>query len=163
MRRLLLALLGMFLLLVAQAKAADTFSTIDRTDMMAILQDAGLSGVTDGTTDESSPWVMGKNDKNIFVIVDFYQCATGASGPARQCGQFRYRVYWDNSRNVDAKAVNAYNERYLFGRGFISSDGKYLYIDSAMNLDGGVTRDHLLKNLSYFLLVVDSFTGMVLP
>jgi len=166
MRRLILALSTFVLLaipLAGPAAADGDITTVNRTDMMAVLTQAGLTAVSDGTTDEAGPWIMGKTDKNIFLIVDFYQCEAGVTGPQRQCSQFRYRVYWENNRNVDAKAVGAYNEKYVFGRGYVTSDGKYLYLDYAMNLDGGVTRDHLVKNLNYFLQVVDAFTAMVLP
>jgi hypothetical protein len=164
MRRLPFILWLLVLVSSAPARAAEgDLTMISRTDMIAILQQAGITGVVDGTSDEASPWVEGKTASGINVVVDFYQCEAGLSGPERKCPSFRFKVYWDNARNIDAKTANAYNEKFVFARGFVSSDGKFLTIDFAMSLAGGVTRDHILQNLNLFLLTVIDFTTMVMP
>src|SRR6185437_11727536 len=38
--------------------SATVISTIGRADMMAIMQQAGMATVSDGTRDETSPWVV---------------------------------------------------------------------------------------------------------
>jgi len=143
--------------------SATVISTIGRADMMAIMQQAGMATVSDGTRDETSPWVVGSAPGGIFVEVDFFNCEAGVTGPQRQCGQFRFRVHWANSKKLDAKAVDAYNERYVFGRALASSDGKFIETTEAFNLEGGVTRDYIAKNLGYFLITVDDFINYVKP
>lgn len=138
-------------------------TTIGRADMMAIMQQAGMASVSDGTRDETSPWVVGSAPGGIFVEIDFFNCEPGVTGPQRQCGQFRFRVHWANSKKLDAKAVDAYNERYVFGRALASSDGKFIETTEAFNLEGGVTRDYIAKNLGYFLITVDDFINYVKP
>lgn len=155
-------LLFLFPSALAQAAEGD-LTMVSRTDMIAILQQAGITGVVDGTSDEASPWVEGKTASGINVVVDFYQCEAGVTGPERKCPSFRFKVYWDNARNIDAKAANAYNEKYVFARGFVSDDGKFLTIDYAISLAGGVARDHIVQSLNLFLLTVGDFTAMVMP
>ena len=145
------------------AASPAVITTIGRADMMAIMQQAGMASVSDGTRDETSPWVVGSAPGGIFVEIDFFNCEAGVTGPQRQCGQFRFRVHWANSKKLDAKAVDAYNERYVFGRAVASSDGKFIETTEAFNLDGGVTRDYIAKNLSYFLITVDDFINYVKP
>ncbi len=165
MRRLIVFLVIVLLGNDARAQVSETnlLTTVDRADMMAILRQAALDSVVDGTTDEVSPWVMGKTASGLNVVVDFFQCDAGNDGPRRKCSEFRFKVYWDNVRKIDAAAVDAYNEKYIFGRGFVSGDGKYVVVDYAMDLDGGVARDHILKNLNYFLLAVKDFSALVTP
>jgi putative sensory transduction regulator len=145
------------------AASPAVITTIGRADMMAIMQQAGMASVSDGTRDETSPWVVGSAPGGIFVEIDFFNCEAGVTGPQRQCGQFRFRVHWANSKKLDAKAVDAYNERYVFGRALASSDGKFIETTEAFNLDGGVTRDYIAKNLGYFLITVDDFINYVKP
>ena len=74
-----------------------------------------------------------------------------------------FRAFWNDTNKIDAAAVDAYNVQFLFGRGFVSEDGAYVYFDYAMDLDGGVTRDHIVSNLNNFLTNVSNFSGTVKP
>lgn len=146
----------------APSSASPVSATISRADMTAILQTAGLTEISDGTSDEAWPWIVGKTSNGLPIEVDFYRCEPG-TGPQRPCGQLRFKVTWNNLQAIDAKTVALYNEKYVFGRGVVTSDGKFVSTDYALNLDGGVTRDYLLKNLTYFMISVNDFMAMVKP
>ena len=168
MRRFLCALAAILLFTPGRAGAADPpaanaiFTTISRADMTSILQTAGLTDISDGTTDEAWPWMVGKTSTGLPVEVDFYRCDAGA-GPQRPCTQLRFKITWNNLQAIDAKAVALYNEKYVFGRGVVTSDAKYVSTDYPLNLDGGVTRDYIVKNLTYFLISANDFVAMVKP
>ena len=168
MRCFLCALAAILLSLPGTAGAADPpvanpiSTTISRTEMTAILQTAGLTEISDGTTDEAWPWMVGKTSTGLPVEVDFYRCDAG-TGPQRPCTQLRFKVTWNNLQAIDAKTVALYNEKYVFGRGLVTSDGKFVSTDYPLNLDGGVTRDFVLKNVTYFLISVSDFMTTVKP
>jgi hypothetical protein len=147
----------------AAAPAPSVFSTINRTAMMALMQQAGLTSVSDGTTDEAAPWLEGRMSNDFPVVVNFYVCEAGVTGPQRQCPYLAFKVTWNNTKNTDAAAVNKYTEQKVFSRGGVTTDGKYVYIDYSMNLEGGVTSDHIVKNLSYFMRTVTDFASIVNP
>jgi hypothetical protein len=165
MRRFAFVLATLFLALLARAEAADTapstFDTINRTDLMALMQQAGLTSVSDSTTDEASPWLLGRMANDFPVVVRLYSCEAGVTGPQRHCPYLSFSVTWNNTKNTDLAAVNGYNAQKVFGRGGISADGKTVYIDYAVNLEGGVTSDHIVKNIAYFLIAVNDFTTSV--
>ena len=169
MRRLLCGLAAVSTLALAGAEAAESppgaspvSATISRTDMAALLKAAGLSDIADGTSDEAWPWMVGKTSGGLPIEVDFYRCEPG-TGPQRPCGQLRFKVTWNNRQAIDARAVTLYNEKYVFGRGVVTSDGKFVSTDYPLNLDGGVTRDYIVKNLTYFLVSVNDFMATVKP
>jgi hypothetical protein len=175
MRRFAVIAATLFLILPARAQtggppvaaptpapASGIISTINRTDMMVLMQQAGLTAVSDGTTDEGSPWLLGRMSNDYPVVVNFYVCADG-TGPQRQCPYLTFKVTWNNTKNTDAAAVNKYNEQKVFGRGGASTDGKFVYVDYAINLEGGVTSDYIVKNLVYFQRTVTDFATIVNP
>ena len=169
MRCLLCALTALGFVVLGRAGAAEAppstspvSATITRADMAAILQTAGLTEISDGTSDEAWPWIVGKTSGGLPIDVDFYRCEPGA-GPQRPCGQLRFKVTWNNLQAIDAKTVALYNEKYVFGRGLVTSDGKFVSTDYPLNLDGGVTRDFVLKNVTYFLISVSDFMTTVKP
>ena len=168
MCRFAFVLATLLLAALTPAKAADTpppntFSTISRTDMMALMQQAGLTSVSDGTTDEASPWLLGRMANDFPVVVRLYSCEAGVTGPDRHCPYLSLSVTWNNTKNTELAAVNGYNAQKVFARGGVSADGKTVYIDYALDLEGGVTGDHVVKNIAYFLMTVNDFTTMVNP
>lgn len=147
----------------AAAAAPAIIDKISRSDMIALLQQDGLTQVSDRTTDEAAPWVAGTTKDGILVVVQFYDCDAGVTGSDRACRHFTFGTTWNNTKNLDAKAVNAYNEQKVFGRGVATSDGKYVYIDYAVNLDGGVTRNYIVQNFNYYLVALNDFISIVKP
>ena len=168
MRRFAFVFVTLLVVTPAYAQGADTpaptiFSTINRTDMIALMQQAGLTAVSDGTTNEESPWVQGTMSTNDTAIIYFYDCEAGVAGPQRHCAHMNFNVYWNNTKNTDAATLNSYNRLRVFGRGSLSEDGKYVTFDYAMNLEGGATGDMIVKNLAYFGLALGDFKSIVNP
>jgi hypothetical protein len=145
------------------AAAPAIIRTISRADMLAVMKEAGMTALKDGTIDETGPWVEGKTASGTVVDVYFYQCEAGVAGAQRQCGQLSFRSAWTNPRAIEAKAVNVYNYGYVFGRGVISADGQQVSHDYPLNLAGGVTRDFIAQNLSYYFLSLNDFIRIVSP
>jgi hypothetical protein len=147
----------------APTAAPTIIRTVSRAEMLAVMKEAGMTALKDGTVDENGPWVEGKTANGVVVDVYFYQCEAAVAGAQRQCGQLSFRSAWTNPRAIEAKAVNVYNYSYVFGRGVISADGQQVAHDYPLNLAGGVTRDFIAQNLSYYFLSLNDFIRIVGP
>jgi hypothetical protein len=168
MRRFAFVIAALLLAMLARAEAADApapkvFSTISRTDMIALMQQAGLTTVVDSTTDEATPWVQGRTSTDDPVVVYFFQCEANVTGPQRQCAHLNLNVFWNNTKGTDAAAVNSYNTQRVFGRGSLSADAKLITFDYAVDIEGGVTGDYIIKNIAYFLLALGEFKTITNP
>jgi hypothetical protein len=158
---------AIFVLLLAAATLSPTwaditFKTISRTDLTILIEGAG-STVEDKSEDGDDPWLIVKSpDKRTFNLF-MHECEKGILGPGRKCGQIRFKLFWDNDRKVTLETVNKFNLDYVFGRGFVTADGKSVGVDYALHLDGGVTRAFIRENMEYFLRVVEDFATEAKP
>ncbi len=168
MRRFAVVFAAMLVATLAHAQSTNApppsvLSTISRAEMIALMQQAGFTSVSDRTTDEATPWVQGTMPTGDTAVIYFYECESEVTGPQQHCAHMNFNMFWNNTKNTDAAAVNNYNTQRVFGRGSVSADGKYVTFDYAMDIEGGVTNDAIAKNLAYFELALADFKTMVNP
>jgi len=163
MNRFAISLCALLSLAPLSARAADTIDKISRADMMSLLKDLGMTDIKDDTTDEQWPSIQFATPGGYVEVVSFFDCQTGVTGPARTCDELLFQTNWNNTKNLDAAALNPYNVQKVFGRAGVSADGKNVSIDWGMDLDGGVTRENLMRNINYYQRTVSDFSTMVKP
>jgi hypothetical protein len=106
---------------------------------------------------EKPSWTIEAQNKTPFYMgADIRAC--DADGYPKGCLGIRYFASMDldnTSLAVARRTAERYNRDYYIGKAYVSEDGKSLYFENYLMLDGGVTEDNLEKNLNNFLAGYD--------
>lgn len=125
---------------------------ITRVELSAVLSSYGLS-VNDATTKETDPWVVAKTAKGTEFYVNMFDCE--GDGPAgRRCANLQFLAQWE-LRNADLDSANAYNQRFVFGRAYLSKDGRMFMFDYSIDIKDGVSVGNLKRHVDNWLRVLD--------
>lgn len=160
----MLSLLGAALLSIAAASAAPATKPmavpaavfqagISRIELSAVLSSHGLS-VSDSTTKESDPWLLAKTPKGTEFYVNMYDCS-GDGAEGRRCNNLQFLAQWDLAKTSDVNSANIYNQKFVFGRAYLSKDGKMFMFDYSVNIKDGVTTANLKRHVDNWLRVLD--------
>jgi hypothetical protein len=138
----------------AQAAPLAAFQKgISRVELAAVLSSYGLS-VNDATTKEADPWVVARTAKGTEFYVNMFDC-DGDGPTGRRCANLQFLAQWELPRNADLDSANAYNQKFVFGRAYLSKDGKMFMFDYSIDIKDGVSVSNLKRHVDNWLRVLD--------
>jgi hypothetical protein len=135
------------------APLPDVMLAITRVELIAVLSTYGLT-VTDSTTADSDPWLSAKTPKGTEFYVNMYDCQ-GTGAEERRCNNLQFLAQWDLAKNAGVDSANVYNQKFVFGRAYLSKDGKMFMFDYSVNIKDGVTTANLKRHVDNWLRVLD--------
>lgn len=159
MRSMLIAIAFALTALAGAATAANEPSPklldqgISRVELIAVLSSHGMT-VKDSTTSEEDPWLSAKTPKGVEFYVNMYDC-TGAGADKRRCNNLQFLAQWDLAKNASVDTANVYNQKFVFGRAYLSKDAKMFMFDYSVNIRDGVTTANLKRHVDNWLRVLD--------
>jgi hypothetical protein len=151
-----------FVLAAAPAAAQAVVSGQSRAEVVTLLSSMGIA-VEDKTEPGELPWLIGNTKSGRTFNIFLYDCGTRSPGPNRRCAEMQFRTLWDNQKSRTAEDMNRFALNKVFGRGYVTADGRSVGVEYAMHFEGGVTRPFIRANILYFLRVVDDFESIVSP
>lgn len=157
---LVVAVLGTLFVLTAPVRAEEdeVFRSITGEDLVTILQSQGFAAslTHDGYGD---PLIVAEIGNLSFTIIT-YGC-NGDVEPA--CARLQLAAQFhlpEGNSESDIAVMNAFNQRFLFGRAYIDPYGSAT-VDYTINLNQGISEDNLVDNLNIWVHVLDNFvTGL---
>ena len=158
-KSLLIALVAAFGLIGSAAAAAPVTKVklleggITRGELVEILASHGMT-VKDSTTSDEDPWLSAKTPKGTEFYVNMYDC-TGTGADKRRCNNLQFLAQWDLAKNAGVDSANIYNQKFVFGRAYLSKDGKMFMFDYSVNIKDGVTTANLKRHVDNWLRVLD--------
>lgn len=126
---------------------------ITRVELVDVLSSYGMT-VKDSTTSDEDPWLSAKAPKGVDFYVNMYDC-TGTGAQNRRCNNLQFLAQWDLSKNDSIESANVYNQKFVFGRAYLSKDGKMFMFDYSINIKDGVTAANLKRQVDNWLRVLD--------
>jgi hypothetical protein len=141
---------------VSTAPAAplpDVMMAISRVELIDVLSTYGLT-VTDSTTADADPWLSAKTPKGTEFYVNMYDCQ-GDGAENRRCNNLQFLAQWDLAKTTGLDSANVYNQKFVFGRAYLSKDGKMFMFDYSVNIKDGVTTANLKRHVDNWLRVLD--------
>lgn len=132
---------------------------VSRAELTKVLTQQGMT-VQDATQNETDPWLKAKAPKGTEFYVNMYDCA--GSGPDEQrCNNLQFLAQWEVSKRTTIDTANVYNQKFVFGRAYLSKDGKTFMFDYSVNIKGGVSGANLKRHVDNWLRVLDDIRGML--
>jgi hypothetical protein len=116
--------------------------------------------VTDATENEADPWLKAKSPKGVEFYVNMYDCE-GTGAESRRCNNLQFMAQWELSTRTTLETANVYNQKFVFGRAYMSKDGKTFMFDYSINIRDGVSRANLKKQVDNWLRVLDDVRSML--
>lgn len=160
--RILSSLAIAIALIAGDASAASTVlfeQGITRGELMAALKSQGLA-VKDATTSENDPWLNATTPKGTGFYVNMYDCL-GTGPDSRRCNNLQFLAQWEMSKDVNLTMANLYNQKFVFGRAYLSKDGKTFMFDYSVNIKGGVSAANLKRHVDNWLRVLDDVRELI--
>lgn len=154
MRSLAVGLVLAAAVIACPASAAGLRSTITAEELGRLLETAGLrSDIIDHPT-------RGVGATSTEGEVTFTVRALNCQGAPRACTTLMFFADFDLGRAPGPKdfdAVNKFNDGAVFGRAYVRPAANAIGVDYVVELDGGVTEEHLAKNVTRWRKVVADF------
>jgi hypothetical protein len=132
---------------------------ITRLELTKVLTSHGMT-VRDATQNEADPWLKARTPKGVEFYINMYQCA-GEGSSGRRCTNLQFLAQWERNKNTTIEAANIYNQKFVFGRAYLSEDGKTFMFDYSVNIQDGVTAGNLRKQVDNWLRVLDDVRGLL--
>jgi hypothetical protein len=132
---------------------------ITRLELTKVLTSHGMT-VRDATQNEADPWLKARTPKGVEFYINMYQCA-GEGPSGRRCTNLQFLAQWERNKNTTIEAANIYNQKFVFGRAYLSEDGKTFMFDYSVNIQDGVTAGNLRKQVDNWLRVLDDVRGLL--
>jgi len=145
------------LALTPAAAQAQMLSSVNADQLEAALADAGLNPtmMTDQTT--GAPVAVGQAGP-----FNFYVRTLSCSGTPKSCETLMFFANFSLDRPVagsDYIIVNSFNDSHVFGRAYVLNGSNEVGVDYVIELNGGVSQDHLAQNISRWADVIASFVA----
>lgn len=137
---------------------AQTLSALTAEELEQVLSDAGLSPEMKTNSANNAPVALGTVGEHNFTVRSM-----NCSGNPKACSEFMFFANFQLNRPItvgDFVAINNYNETQVFGRAYVlRSSGRSgeVGIDYVIELDGGVSLDHVTQNVERWGDVVTAF------
>jgi hypothetical protein len=139
---------------------AGTFANgITRLELTKVLTAHGMT-VRDATQNEADPWLKARTPKGVEFYINMYQCS-GEGAAGRRCTNLQFLAQWERNKNTTMETANVYNQKFVFGRAYLSQDGKTFMFDYSINIQDGVTAGNLRKQVDNWLRVLDDVRGLL--
>ena len=132
---------------------------VTRMELITLLSSYGLT-VKDATTNDSDPWLSAKTAKGTDFYVNMYDCqGDGADG--RRCNNLQFLAQWELTKNASVDSANTYNQKFVFGRAYLSKDGKMFMFDYSINIKDGVSTSNMKRHVDNWLRVLDDVRALL--
>ncbi len=142
---------------LAAPAGAQSKSTLTADELSAVLQAAGLNVEITEDAKTRNPVAAARAGS-----INFWVRALDCTGAPKACSTLMLFANFDLGREATAKdyqTVNAFNDRQVFGRAYLLPQRMQVGVDYVIELDGGVTSDHISRNIARWADVIDAFIG----
>ncbi len=137
--------------------AAQTLDAVNGDQLSAALSAAGLSPTIIEDAATGAPVAQGAaGDFGFFVR------ALSCSGTPPACENLVFFANFDLGRSVttsDYRIINSFNDSQVFGRAYVLESQNQVGVDYVIELGGGVSPEHLAKNIARWADVINVFVG----
>ncbi len=143
--------------LVLSPAGAETLGAVTADQLEDALTDAGLSPDMMADSATGAPVAQGKAGQ-----FGFYVRALSCSGSPQACETLVFFANFELGREVsqsDYRIVNSFNDSQVFGRAYVLEGTGEVGVDYVIELDGGVTEEHLSQNISRWADVISAFVS----
>ncbi|MEO0400645.1 MAG: YbjN domain-containing protein [Pseudomonadota bacterium] len=133
--------------------AAANVSALSATDLERVLSDAGLEAEIGEDADTGGPVARAQLGEILFWV-------RGLDCTDAGCATLMFFANFELGRSPtsnDLAIVNLFNERQVFGRAYLIEDIAEVGVDYVIELDGGVSPEHVSANVSRWADVVAAF------
>jgi hypothetical protein len=140
---------------LSSAALAQTKSALTGAELGAVLETAGLAAEVTEDARTRNPVASAQAGS-----IQFWVRALDCKGAPKACSTLMFFANFDLGRAPTAKdfeAVNAFNDRQVFGRAYILPQRNEVGVDYVIELEGGVAPDHISKNIARWADVIDAF------
>ncbi|GJL90450.1 MAG: hypothetical protein DHS20C04_01090 [Hyphococcus sp.] len=159
MKKLLIAMVmaGAAWSAASNAVRAQTLGSLTGDQLEDILSAADLSPSMMADSATGAPVATGKAGQ-----FDFYVRALSCSGSPSACETLVFFANFELGRTVtanDYRLVNSFNDSQVFGRAYVLEGTSEVGVDYVIELNGGVTENHLSQNISRWADVISAFVS----
>ena len=137
------------------AVQAENIDAVTGSELEAILNGAGL-GVS--MTEDATSGAPVANAQ--LGGISFWVRGLDCSGTPSACGTLMFFANFELGRSAspsDYKIVNSFNDGQVFGRAYVLEDASQVGVDYVVELDGGVSAEHVSQNISRWADVIAAF------
>ena len=152
---LLIATLMLGLLTPAHAQ---TIESLTADELETVLSQAGLSPQMKTDSTNNAPVAFGQVGEYEFTVR-----AMNCGGSPQACGELMFFANFNLGRQLTVRdffPINQFNESQVFGRAYVlmsSGENGEVGVDYVIELNGGVTKDHVTQNVERWSDVVTAF------
>lgn len=139
---------------------AEVYFSVTPEQVEAVLKKGGFKTkiVKEEVEDGGTPsWtIQAENEAPFYMAADVRAC--DSKGYPKGCLGIRFFASMDLETDDLAtarRAADRYNREYYIGKAYVSSDGKSLFFENYLMIEGGVTERNLEENLDNFLAGYD--------
>ncbi len=137
--------------------SAQSTSAVTAAELETILGEAGfpVAVIEDAQTGAPVAQVQAGN-------VQFWIRALDCAGAPKACSTLVFFANFDLGRATtgkDYEIVNRFNDSQVFGRAYLLPGRNLVGVDYVIELDGGVSMDHISKNIGRWADVISAFIG----
>lgn len=139
----------------ATGAAAQTTSALTADELELVLTDAGLNPTITQDAETGAPVASGKVGQ-----ITFWVRALDCAGTPPACGTLVFFANFELGRQMthtDYRIINNFNDRQIFGRAYIIESQAQVGVDYVIELEGGVTKEHVAQNVARWTDVVAAF------
>ena len=140
----------------AQSGSA-TLSGVTADQLESVLAEAGLSPDMMADSATGAPVAQGKAGQ-----FGFYVRALSCSGSPKACETLVFFANFKLGRAAaesDYRIVNSFNDSQDFGRAYVLPGTNEVGVDYVIELNGGVTEEHLSQNIARWADVISAFVS----
>jgi hypothetical protein len=151
----ILALGGVAFVLMTAGALAQTKSRLTAAELEAVLTNAGLRPTMTEDAKSGAPVAQGRAGEFIFWVR-----ALNCSGLPKACEDLMFFANFNLERDVapnDFQTINAFNDAQVFGRAYLIEAEKQVGVDYVIELGGGVTQEHVTKNVARWIDIIAAF------
>ena len=135
--------------------AAEITTAMTAGEIESALNEAGLETQMSADGSSGDPVIVARGDGVTFVVR-----ALDCSGRPSRCAKLLFFANFSLGRSVaegDYRVVNKFNDSQVFGRAYILEGRNQVGVDYLIELDGGVTTDHVAGGVARWSDVIKTF------
>ena len=143
------------LMACATSAMANNTDAVTSDQLEEILSDAGLGPTMTEDAATGAPVANGTIGE-----IQFWVRALDCAGSPAACENLVFFANFNLGRDVtqtDYRVVNSFNDSQIFGRAYIIEKENQVGVDYVIELGGGVSPEHLTKNISRWADVISAF------
>lgn len=154
-KRAMLAAMGLATTLPGAPVYAQTKAALTGEEIGAVLAAAGLPAEMVEDAKTGAPVATAQAG-----AIAFWVRGLDCAGAPKACSTLMFFANFELGRDAgpgDFQAVNAFNDRQVFGRAYLIPAKNLVGVDYVIELDGGVSPDHISNNIARWADVIDAF------